>query len=130
MSDIRLREVPFELDGRRYTLRCNMNVLADVQEAYGGDLTPALSMRGTLRSVLEFLAAMLNEDAETRGLFDPGITPQGYPCAPELETRFTARQLGRKLKREDIPMAEIFAMVQAEIAPRRAEAQEKGPEGN
>lgn len=130
MSDIRLREVPFELDGRHYTLRCNMNVLADVQEAYNGDLTPALNMRGTLRSVLEFLAAMLNEDADQRGLFEPGVSPEGYPCAPELSRRFTAKQLGRKLKRSDIPMSKIFALVQAEIAPKRDDAQEAAPEGN
>lgn len=130
MSDIRLREIPFELDGVKYTLRCNMNVLADVQEAYGGDLTPALSMRGTLRSALEFLAAMLNEDAEIRGLFEPGVTPDGYPCAPELSKRFTARQLGRKLKRDQIPMTQIFSLVTAELTPPRAEGQEHGPEGN
>ena len=130
MSDIRLREIPFELDGVKYTLRCNMNVLADVQEAYGGDLTPALSMRGTFHSALEFLAAMLNEDAEIRGLFEPGVTPDGYPCAPELSKRFTARQLGRKLKRDQIPMTQIFSLVTAELTPPRAEEQEKGPEGN
>ena len=130
MSDIRLREIPFELDGVKYTLRCNMNVLADVQEAYGGDLTPALSMRGTFHSALEFLAAMLNEDAEIRGLFEPGVTPEGNPCAPELSKRFTARQLGRKLKRDQIPMTQIFSLVTAELTPPRAEGKESGPEGN
>ena len=30
--DIRLETMPFELDGKTYQLRCNMNVLADVQE--------------------------------------------------------------------------------------------------
>ena len=130
MSDVRLREVPFELDGRSYTLRCNMNVLADVQEAYNGDLGPALSTRGTLRSALEFLAAMLNEDADRQGLFDPGVTRDGYPCAPELDKRFTARQLGRKLKREEIPMVEIFTLVTAELTPGRAPDQAEELEGN
>lgn len=130
MSDIRLQEVPFTFEGRAYTLRCNMNVLADVQEAYNGDLGPALSSRGTLRSALEFLAAMLNEDADQRGLFDPGVTPGGYPCAPELSKRFTARQLGRKLKREEIPMVEIFKLVTTELTPGRATEQAEGPEGN
>lgn len=130
MSDIRLREVPFELDGRHYTLRCNMNVLADVQEAYNGDLGPALSKRGTLHSALEFLAAMLNDDADLQGLFDPGTTPEGYPRAPELEKRFTARQLGRKLKREEIPLVEIFKLVTVELTPERASVQGEEPEGN
>lgn len=116
MSDVRLREVPFELDGRPYTLRCNMNVLADVQEAYGGDMTPALSTRGTLHSSLEFLAAMLNEDADLQGLFASG----------ELPERFTARKLGRKLKREQIPMLEIFQLVTAELSPDSAAGQSGG----
>lgn len=130
MSDLRLREIPFELDGVSYTLRCNMNVLADVQEAYDGNLAPALSTRGTLRSALEFLAAMLNEDADQRGLFEPGVTPEGNPCAPELDKRFTARQLGRKLKREQIPMVEIFQLVTAELTPQRAPEQTDGQTGN
>lgn len=117
MSDIRLKEYPFEFEGRSYTLRCNMNVLADVQEAYNGDLTPALSLKGTLHSALEFLAAMLNEDADCRGLFESG----------ELPKRFTAKQLGRKLKREQIPMVEIFSIVTAELTP---EAAEEPAEGN
>ena len=130
MNDIRLREAPFELDGKSYTLRCNMNVLADVQEAYGGNLAPALSTRGTLRSALEFLAAMLNEDADLRGLFEPGVTPEGYPCAPELEKRFTAKMLGRKLKREDIPLTKIFALVTAELTPERPDDAAAEPGGN
>lgn len=116
MSDIRMKEVPFEFEGRTYTLRCNMNVLADVQEAYNGDITPALSTRGTLRSSLEFLAAMLNEDADLRGLFASG----------ELTKRFTARELGRKLKREQIPMAEIFTIVTTELTPENVETVDEG----
>lgn len=113
MSDIRLRELPYEFEGRTYTLRCNMNVLADVQEAYKGDITPALSTRGTLHSALEFLAAMINEDADLQGLLDSG----------EVK-RVTAKQLGRKLKREQIPMVEIFSIVTAELTPENAEASE------
>lgn len=116
MSDLRLKEFPFEFEGRRYTLRCNMNVLADVQEAYAGDISPALSTRGTLRSSLEFLAAMLNDDADLQGLFTSG----------ELTERFTARKLGRKLKREQIPMVEIFSLVTAELSPDPAGEKTEG----
>lgn len=118
--DLRLEELPFEYDGRRYLLRCNMNVLADVQIAYDGNLTPALNTRGTLRSVLEFLAAMMNDYADEQGWFDPGTTAEGYPCAPELAKRFTARSLGRKLRREQIPVAEIFGLVGRALVPETA----------
>ena len=33
MIDMRLERVPFEFDGHTFQLCCNMNVLADVQEA-------------------------------------------------------------------------------------------------
>lgn len=69
---IRLEEKPFELDGQRYMLRCNMAVLERIEEAHG-DLegVMALSVR---QSSLELLAAMLNEDAGLRGL-DATWTP-------------------------------------------------------
>lgn len=79
--DIRLKTIPFEFEGKTYNLSCNMNVLADVQEAFGGDLDAALQTKSSVRSALEFLAAMLNDSADSNGW-------------PE---RFTARQLGRKI---------------------------------
>lgn len=45
MIDMRLERVPFEFDGRIYQLCCNMNVLADVQEAFDGKISEALSAR-------------------------------------------------------------------------------------
>lgn len=126
--DLRLEELPFEFDGRRYILRCNMNVLADVQIAYKGDLTPALNDRGTLRSALEFLSAMMNDYADEQGWFEPGVTDDSYECAPELAKRFTARSLGRKLRREQIPFKEIFLLVGHAVVPQRAKNEQ--PEGN
>ena len=120
MMDIRLDSLPFDFDGKRYILRCNMNVLADVQIAYKGDLTPALNDRGTLRSALEFLAAMMNDYADEQGWFEPGRTPEGYECAPELAKRFTARSLGRKLRRERIPFKELFLLVGRAVVPQGA----------
>jgi len=81
MMDMRLKTALFALDGKTYTVCCNMNVLADVQEAFDGDLNAALSSKTSIRFVLECLAAMLNDSADSNGW-------------PE---RFTARQLGRKL---------------------------------
>ena len=110
MSDIRLEEVPFELDGKTYKLRCNMNVLADVQEAYNGDFTQALSEKNGLKSVLIFLAAMLNDYADEMGW-------------PE---RYTARQLGRKYKRFDIPAELVMGVVIRSITPEQTEEAESG----
>ena len=101
MSDIRLEEVPFELDGKTYKLRCNMNVLADVQEAYNGDFTEALKEKNSLKSVLVFLAAMLNDYADEQG----------------WQERFTAKQLGRKYKRFDIPAEKVMGVVIRAITP-------------
>ena len=132
--DVRLDSLPFEFEGRHYTLRCNMNVLADVQIAYNGDLSPALNDRGTLRSVLEFLAAMMNDWADEQGWFEPGVSEQGFPCAPELAKRFTSRSLGRKLRREQIPVKEIFMLVGAALVPQNGKTegqpQQDGSRGN
>lgn len=81
MEDIRVKTAAYTLDGHTYTIRCNMNVLADVQEAYGGNLTKALNTASGLKGILAFLAAMLNDAADTEK-------------RPE---RFTARELGRAL---------------------------------
>lgn len=124
MSDLRLESAPFSFEGRSYTLRCNMNVLADVQSAYGGNLAPALSGSGTLRSVLEFLAAMMNDYADEQGWFDP----DPYTGEVVLHKRFTARMLGRKLRREDIPMVKIFALVTAAVTPQKKENAEPDPD--
>ena len=85
--DLRLKSVPYELDGKTYQLRCNMAVLMDVQEAFDGDLTQALSRAHSMRGLLEFLAAMLNDAAETQDL-------RGEDGKL---LRVTARELGRKL---------------------------------
>lgn len=81
MSDIRLKTDRLELDGETWELRCSMNVLADAQEAFGGDLIEALNPVHRLRSALIFAAAMVNEAAEVAG----------------EETRITPAELGRKL---------------------------------
>ena len=85
MSDIRLQTEPLELNGKTYLLRCNFNVLADVQEAFGGDFLAAMDDKNSFRSVTEFAAAMCNDYAEEMGW-------------PE---RFTARQMGRLLPMQE-----------------------------
>lgn len=103
--DIRMEAKPFELDGKTYLLRCNMNVLADVQEQYNGDFGKALDGAHSMRSVLDFLAAMLNDYADE----------QGWP------ERFTGRDLGRKLHRTQVPGEEIMGLVVRAITPPETE---------
>ena len=81
MADLRLKTDRLELDGEEWELRCTMNVLADVQEAFGGDLLEALNPAHTIRSALVCCAAMLNEAA----------------ALEEREERFTPEELGRRL---------------------------------
>ena len=92
---IRLEQMPFEINGKTYQLRCNMNVLADVQEQFDGDFISALDDKKTMKSVLFFLAAMLNDYADEKG----------------WEERYTAKSLGRMLKLNDIPVQKIMDLV-------------------
>lgn len=104
---IRLEEVPFELDGKTYKLRCNMNVLADAQDAFGGDFSQALDPEHSFRGLTVFLSAMLNDFAEDMGW-------------PE---RFDARSLGRKLNKYQVPEADIMALVVASMTPPATQVQ-------
>ena len=60
MDDSRLETAAFEWRGEKIKLCCNMNVLADVQEAYGGDISRAFK-GSTVRATLTFLTAMIND---------------------------------------------------------------------
>ena len=61
METTKLNTVDYELEGRIYRLSCNMNVLADVQDEYDGNLLRALNTVHGLKSTLAFLAAMLTD---------------------------------------------------------------------
>lgn len=114
---IRLEEMPFELEGKKYLLRCNMNVLADVQEAMGGDFGAALDPSNSFRSLSVFLAAMLNDYADEMG----------------WEERWDARSLGRKLMKHQVPADEIMRLVVASMAApadEPAEDTQESQEGN
>lgn len=107
-ADLRLKELDFPFDGRDYKLRCNMNVLADVQEDFGGRLTPAVTGDAAIKSTLSFLAAMLNDYAEDMGW-------------PE---RYTRRELGKKLGWDgykQLPVADIQQLVVSAIFPPEAQ---------
>lgn len=81
MKDVRLKTTDYTFDGKTFVLRCNMNVLADVQELFGGEIAAAFSNKSALKTCLAFLTAMLNDYADE----------QGWP------EHYTVRQVGRLL---------------------------------
>lgn len=90
MADCRLPTMPFEIDGRTFVLRCNMNVLADVEQLHNGSLMEALEQPGVLTTSKEFLSAMLNDYADEQG-WDARYTPRSVgrllPPSPEYVNR-------------------------------------------
>lgn len=87
METTKLKNANYTYNGRTYRLCCNMNVIAEVQEAYNGNLLRALDQRGGLKSTQTFLAAMLTEAADTQGVKD----------ADGLPLRITTKEIGRGL---------------------------------
>ena len=64
--DVRLKTMPYEIDGQKLTLCCNMDVLADLQEQ-SGELQELLESRRSMRSYLRLLAAMINSELRAKG---------------------------------------------------------------
>ena len=117
MIDVRpIKPIPLELEGVRFDLRINNNVLADVQAMCGGDLLGTLTAGGTSRSILQFVAAAVNEDADLRGLRDD----KGLPVA------YTWRQVGRLLTEEQLAAIAplISRAIIAAVFPGEGEAPE------
>ena len=92
MEDIRLKTRTWRYADREWRLCCNMNVLADVQAIYG-ELGAAFE-GGLMRSVLDFLAAMMNDYAESQG----------------WQGRYTGRQLGRDLSWSEFQEAQEIVL--------------------
>jgi hypothetical protein len=107
MSGIRQKMLPFAYGGKTYLLRCNMAVLADVQEENGGRLSPALSGERGMKNALQFLAAMMNDYADEQ-------------CWPE---RYSWRDLGRVLRPKEVPASEIIGLVLDALTARETAAE-------
>ena len=115
MEDIRLKTTTWQFAEREWQLCCNMNVLADVQAIYG-DLGSALSGENTVRSVLDFLACMMNDWADTQG----------------WQVRYTGRELGRALDWQSFQTVQAIVMelVTSAISPAEGDADPEDPEKN
>lgn len=83
--DLRLKIKKYKIEGKEYELRCNMNVLAEVQEMNDGEILRALNHTRSFKTALQVGAAMLNDYAEEKGW-------------PE---RFTEKGLGRLIPPKD-----------------------------
>lgn len=86
MKDIRLQTKTFRFRDKDWNLCCNMNVLADVQEACDGKIAEALNPRHSVKSALMIGAAMMNECADINGWSD----------------RVTAKELGREIHPQEL----------------------------
>lgn len=111
MTDVRKKTAEYEYEGKIYNLTCNMNVLADVQEAYDGKLMRALKRVTSLKVTLIFLAAMLNDAAETQDLRDEDgkllhVTKHELGCKLTLEQTTEAAQMIAGLIVAAMPEAE------------------------
>ena len=101
---IRLEETPFELEGKRYVLRCNMAVLESVEEQYGTlDALMEVSVR---ESSLSLLAAMLNDYADEQG----------------WEERWTPARLKRKISYAMLRELDLVGMLFRSVSPSRPDA--------
>lgn len=109
--DIRLKKINYTFNGKQYALTCNMNVLADVQEAFGGDLLAALNNINGIKSTIVFLTAMLNDSADTNGWSE----------------RYTTKQVGRMLSIKEVQSigARIFELVKDAVL---ADVEEEQPD--
>lgn len=101
---IRLEEKPFELEGQRYTLRCNMAVLETIEDAHG-DFEAFLKLP-VRKASLELLAAMMNDDLEQRGLV----------------AIWTPEELKRKLSYAALQALDLIPMLFRSIIPASAAA--------
>lgn len=113
MMDLRQKKEKFEFDGETFELTCNMNVLAEVQEQYDGEISKAFNNKGSLRAVNTFLAAMLNDYADSQG----------------WEKRYSVKQIGRMLdpstQATTARNSMVMRLVSAAFSPREGEESEK-----
>ena len=97
---IRLEEKPFELDGKRYLLRCNMAVLETIEELHGD--FEAIMQLPVRAASLDLLAAMLNEYAEDQG----------------WDERWTVAQLKKRISYAMLMELDLVGMLFRSLTPR------------
>ena len=98
---IRLEEKPFELEGKRYILRCNMAVLEAIEELHGDfDAVMKLPVR---TASFELLQLMLNDYADEQG----------------MDEQWTAARLKRRVSYAMLMELDLIGMLFRAISPAR-----------
>ena len=100
---IRLEEKPFELEGKRYLLRCNMSVLEAIEDLHG-DFEAIMNVPVRTAS-LELLQLMLNDYADEQGWDD----------------QWTAARLKRRVSYAMIMELDLVGMLFRALSPARKE---------
>ena len=67
MMDVRLKTMPYEIDGHKLTLSCNMDVLAELQ-TQDSNLGQLLDGDRSMRNYLRLMAAMINSELRRQGV--------------------------------------------------------------
>lgn len=118
LMDVRLKTMPYEIDGQKLTLCCNMDVLADLQEQ-SGELQELLESRRSMRSYLRLLAAMINSELRARG----------------QDASYTDAELGRRIGFREFRKnsTDVFGLLISAVEadePEEAEAETAQPEAD
>lgn len=109
MDDIRLKTADVTVGGRTYKICCNMNVLADVQEMYDGNMSKALEDT-TANGMRNFLTAMVNDARDSLG-----------------EGPLTAKQVGREISFSNAKKT-VMPLILAAFVPSENKQQEEPEE--
>ena len=109
MHDLRLKTADVTVGGRTYKISCNMNVLADVQEMYDGNMSKALEDT-TANGMRNFLTAMVNDARDSLG-----------------EGPLTAKQVGREISFSNAKKI-VMPLILAAFVPSKNKQQEEPEE--
>lgn len=109
MDDLRLKTADVTVGGRTYKISCNMNVLADVQEMYDGNMSKALEDT-TANGMRNFLTAMVNDARDSLG-----------------EEPLTAKQVGREISFSNAKKI-VMPLILAAFVPSKNKQQEEPEE--
>lgn len=109
MEDLRLKTADVTVGGRTYKICCNMNVLADVQEIYGGDMRRALNDTSA-KGIRNFLTAMINDARDSLG-----------------EEPLTAKQVGRDVS-FDCAKETVLPLILSAFSPKKGNQQKETEE--
>lgn len=118
MMDVRLKTMPYEIDGHKLTLSCNMDVLAELQ-AQDSNLVQLLDGDRSMRNYLRLMAAMINSELRRQG----------------VDATYTDGDLGRRISFREFRKNNhaVFAMLVSAVIvddPEEAEPKTEQPEAD